>query len=102
VSDQDGIPTPDAPTLNWATGPVAELTFSPSPSVLLFYMVRFKKTADSDWTEAGPLANDASSYTTGALDNGEEFEFQLAFQTEKGRLGDWSDSTTGIATEPSA
>jgi hypothetical protein len=99
VSDEtnptDAIPVPDAPTVNFQAGPVAELTFSPSSSVLLFYLVRYKKTADSTWTEAGPLENDATSYTTGTLEEDEEYEFQLAFQTEKGRKGDWSASTVG-------
>src|SRR5690606_1429385 len=41
----DSIPVPAAPDVNLLPGPVAELTFSPSPSILLRYLVRYKKTA---------------------------------------------------------
>ncbi len=94
---EDGIPTPDAPVVTFSAG-TAELTFSPSPSILLFYQVRYKKTADSIWTQSDSLANDASSYTTGALTASTQYEFQLRWVTEKGRPGLWSAST--VATTP--
>lgn len=88
----DSIPIPDPPTVTFNAG-AADLTFSPSDSVLLNYQARWKKTADATWTESAVLANDASSYTTPALDATTEYEFQLRFVTEKGREGDWSAST---------
>lgn len=102
VSDETdvsgAIPVPDPPTVSFSFGPVADLTFPADGNVLLFYEVRYKKTAGSEWTESGTLANDATSYTTGTLDAATEYEFQLRLVTEKGRQGDWSDSAT--ATTP--
>lgn len=92
----DGVPTPDAPTVDFV-GSAAELTFSPSPSILLFYQVRFKATAGSEWTQSGNLANDASSFVTDALTASTQYEFQLRFVTEKGRTGNWSSSATATA-----
>lgn len=97
VEVEDGIPTPDAPSVDFVGGG-AELTFSPSPSILLFYQARYKKTADSEWTTSASLSNDATSFTTAALTAGTEYEFALRLVTEKGRPSDWSAST--IATTP--
>ncbi|WP_421505498.1 fibronectin type III domain-containing protein [Brucella pseudogrignonensis] len=89
----DELPIPDAPDVIIQSGPVAELSFPPSSNAILSYMVRWRKTADTDWTVFGPLANDAESYTTPALASTTEYEFQLALRTEKGRIGDYSEST---------
>ncbi len=94
---EDGIPTPDSPVVTFSAG-TAELTFSPSPSILLFYQVRYKKTVDSTWTTSGSLENDATSFTTAALTADTQYEFQLRWVTEKGRPGPWGAST--VATTP--
>lgn len=96
----DDLPVPAAPSVAFGAGPVANLTFSPSGSLILFYRVRWKKTSESTWQEVGPLLNDATSFTTPQLSYGAEYEFQLAFQTDRGRLGEWSAST--VATTPAA
>ncbi|MCO6386345.1 fibronectin type III domain-containing protein [Aliihoeflea sp. 40Bstr573] len=93
----DGVPVPGAPTVDFVGG-AADLTFSPSPSILLFYQVRYKTTSGTEWTTSGNLANDATSFTTGTLTADTEYEFQLRFITEKGRTGDWSTGT--VATTP--
>ncbi len=92
-SVDDELPVPAAPEVIIQSGPVAELSFPPSSNAILSYMVRWRKTADTDWTVFGPLANDAESYTTPALVATTEYEFQLAMRTEKGRIGDYSEST---------
>lgn len=97
VDVDDAIPVPDAPAVDFVGG-AAEMTFSPSPSAILYYRARYKKTADSDWTTSGNLANDATSFTTAALTASTQYEFSLAFVTEKGRLGSWSANT--VATTP--
>ncbi|MGC0052739.1 fibronectin type III domain-containing protein [Brucella pituitosa] len=93
----DDLPVPAAPTVLFS-GASAELSFPPSPSAILSYMVRWKKTADTEWTVAGPLANNAESFLTPVLDAATEYEFQLAYRTEKGRVGTYSPSA--IATSP--
>jgi len=102
VSDRtevdDEIPVPSAPSVSFGDGPVANLTFSPTGSLILFYKVRWKKTTDSTWEEAGPLPNDATSFTTPILAASTEYQFQLSYITEKGVKGAWSASTT--ATTP--
>lgn len=104
VSDRtevdDTLPVPEPPTVAFGPGPVAILTFPPSPSNILNYRVRVKKTADTEWQTSAPLENDATSFTTAQLAPETEYEFQLAFQTERGRLGEWSAST--VATTPAA
>lgn len=95
VEVDDELPIPAAPTVNFLSSPLrGELTFSPSPSEILFYRARYKKTADSTWTTSGNLANDATTFITGTLDADTSYDFQLAFRTEKGRMGTWSSSTT--------
>lgn len=102
VSDEttsdDDLPIPDAPDVIIISGPAAELSFPPTGNPLLNYMVRWKKTTDTDWTTVGPLTNDAESFTTPVLDAVTEYEFQLAYRTEKGRVGNYSPST--VATTP--
>ena len=104
VSDRtevdDTLPVPEPPTVAFGAGPVAILTFLPSPSNILNYRVRLKKTADTEWQTSAPLENDATSFTTSQLAPETEYEFQLALQTERGRLGEWSAST--VATTPAA
>lgn len=104
VSDRtevdDTLPVPEPPTVAFGSGPVANLTFPPSPSNILNYRVRLKKTADTNWQTSAPLENDATSFTTAQLAPETEYEFQLALQTERGRLGEWSAST--VATTPAA
>lgn len=92
----DGLPVPAAPTVLIQSGPVAVLSFPPSPSVLLNYMVRWKKTADTEWSVYGPLTNEAQSFTVPNLADGAEYEFQLAMRTEKGRFGTYSNSGIGV------
>src|SRR5690606_20683903 len=86
VSDRtevdDTLPVPEPPTVAFGAGPVAILTFPPSPSNILNYRVRVKKTADTEWQTSAPLENDATSFTTAQLAPETEYEFQLAFQTE--------------------
>lgn len=89
----DDLPIPSAPDVIIQSGPVAELSFPPTGNLLLSYMVRWKKTADSEWTTFGPLANNAETYTTPGLSAATEYEFQLAMRTEKGRVGTYSAST---------
>lgn len=93
----DDLPVPAAPTVLFS-GASAELSFPPSPSAILRYMVRWKKTADAGWTTIGPLENDAESFLTPVLDAATEYEFQLAYRTEKGRVGTYSPSA--VATSP--
>lgn len=93
----DELPVPAAPTVLF-TGATAHLSFPPTGNQLLTYMVRWKKTADAEWDEAGPLDNDAEDYFTPVLAAATEYEFQLAYRTEKGRVGAYSIST--IATSP--
>lgn len=90
----DDLPVPDAPDVLIQPGPVAELSFSPSSNAILNYMVRWKRTLDDDWTSAGPLENEAESFKTPRLADETEYEFQLAFRTEKGRLGTYGPSAT--------
>lgn len=94
----DDLPVPAAPAVIIQSGPVAELSFPPSSNILLSYMVRWKKIADSEWTIAGPLANNAERYTTPTLSPLTEYQFQLAMRTEKGRVGTYSPST--VRTTP--
>ncbi len=94
----DDLPVPVAPEVIIQSGPVAELSFPPSSNLILSYMVRWKKTADTDWTVVGPLDNNAESFTTPALAVATEYEFQLAMRTEKGRVGGYSSST--VETTP--
>ncbi|MFC0246783.1 fibronectin type III domain-containing protein [Falsochrobactrum ovis] len=93
----DDLPVPDAPTVLFS-GATAELSFPPTGNLLLSYMVRWRRTAETEWTVAGPLANDAESFSTPVLLAETEYEFQLAYRTEKGRLGDYSPST--VVTSP--
>lgn len=93
----DALPIPAAPTVDFSGG-AANLSFSPSPSPILFYRARYKTTAGSTWTTSGNLENDASTFATGSLTADTEYEFQLAFRTEKGRMGSWGAST--VATTP--
>ncbi|MDT6938559.1 fibronectin type III domain-containing protein [Brucella pseudogrignonensis] len=94
----DGIPVPAAPVIAIKAGPSAELTFSPSSSVLLNYMVRWRKTSDTEWTVYGPLANEAQSLTIPNLAAATQYEFQMALRTEKGRLGSYGPSA--VETTP--
>lgn len=94
----DDLPVPAAPEVIIQSGPIAELSFPPSSNLILSYMVRWKKTADTAWTVVGPLDNDAESYTTPALASLTEYQFQLALRTEKGRVGAYSPSA--IRTTP--
>lgn len=89
----DDLPVPAAPEVIIQSGPVAELSFPPSSNLILSYMVRWRKTVDTDWTAAGPLDNNAESFTTPTLEAATEYEFQLAMRTEKGRIGVYSPST---------
>lgn len=89
----DDLPIPSAPDVIIQSGPVAELSFPPTGNLLLSYMVRRRKTADIEWTTFGPLDNNAESYTTPPLEPTFEYEFQLAMRTEKGRIGNYSNST---------
>ena len=89
----DDLPVPAAPEVIIQSGPVAELSFPPSSNLILSYMVRWRKTADTEWTTVGPLDNNAESFTTPALAAATEYEFQLAMRTEKGRIGVYSPST---------
>lgn len=93
----DDLPVPDAPSVLFS-GATAELSFPPTGNLLLSYMVRWKKTADTTWTIAGPLANNAESFLSPVLSSATEYEFQLAYRTEKGRVGDYSPSA--VATSP--
>lgn len=93
----DSLPVPPAPTVDFLTAPLrAALSFSPSPSPILFYRTRYKKTVDSTWTTSGNLDHDATSFTTGTLAADTSYDFQMAFVTEKGRLGTWGASATAI------
>lgn len=95
----DDIPTPNAPTVFFLSAPLrAQLTFTSSGNPLLSYVVRWKKTADSEWEYAGPLDVSAVEFITPELSAATEYEFQLMLVTEKGREGDWSAST--IDTTP--
>lgn len=95
----DGVPTPSAPTVDFISGPLrGSLSFSPSPSPLLFYRVRYKRTVDSAWTVSDALANSATSFVTATLNAATSYDFALQFVTEKGREGSWSSTTT--ATTP--
>lgn len=89
----DDLPVPAAPAVIIQSGPVAELSFPPTSNLILSYMVRWRKTADTDWTVVGPLDNNAESFTTPTLEAATEYEFQLAMRTEKGRVGSYSPST---------
>ncbi|PQZ51879.1 hypothetical protein CQ052_05285 [Ochrobactrum sp. MYb15] len=89
----DDLPIPSAPSVIIQSGPVAELSFPPTGNLLLSYMVRWRKTADTEWITFGPLANNAETYTTPSLAAATEYEFQLAMRTEKGRVGTYSAST---------
>jgi len=80
------------------SGPAAELSFPPTGNTLLSYMVRWRKTANTDWLVAGPLENNAESFETPTLTALTEYEFQLAVRTQKGRVGAYSAST--IRTTP--
>lgn len=94
----DDLPIPAAPDVIIQSGPVAEISFPPTNNLILSYMVRWKKTSETEWTVFGPLANNAESYTTPTLAATTEYEFQMALRTEKGRVGDYSAST--IRTTP--
>lgn len=94
----DDLPVPSAPEVIIQTGPVAELSFPPSSNLILSYMVRWRKTTDTEWTKTGPLDNNAESFTTPTLTAATEYEFQLAMRTEKGRVGAYSSST--VKTTP--
>src|SRR5690606_21903895 len=89
----DTLPVPAPPTVSFGAGPVSILTFPPSPSNILNYRVRVKKTAESEWETSAPLENSATSFKTATLPYDTEYEFQLALETERGRLGEWSAST---------
>lgn len=93
----DALPVPDAPTVLFSVD-TARLSFPPTNNLLLSYMVRWKRTDEEGWTVAGPLANDAESFSTPVLLAETEYEFQLAYRTEKGRVGAYSPSA--IATSP--
>lgn len=79
VSDEttsdDDLPVPDAPDVLIIAGPAAELSFPPTGNILLNYMVRWKKTADTEWRVAGPLENDAESFETPTLSALTQYEF---------------------------
>jgi hypothetical protein len=94
----DELPIPSPPKVAFKSGPVANLTFPPSPSPILSYHVRTKKRSDHEWQVSSPLANRATSFTTAQLAEDTKYEFQLALATERGRLGEWSAST--VATTP--
>jgi hypothetical protein len=89
----DELPIPSPPKVAFKPGPVANLTFPPSPSPILSYQVRTKKRSDAEWQVSGPLENKATSFATAQLAHDTEYEFQLAFATERGRLGGWSART---------
>lgn len=93
TTPDDELPVPAAPGVLIKSGPVAELSFPPTGNLLLSYMVRWKKTAETTWRVAGPLENDAESFETPTLSVLTEYEFQLAVRTQKGRIGAYSAST---------
>jgi hypothetical protein len=97
ADSEDGVPTPAPPTVDFV-GDDAELSFSPSPSVLLSYQARYKPTASSDWFTITGLPQDATGLVIESLAADTAYEFQLRWVTEKGRPGNWSAST--IATTP--
>lgn len=88
----DSIPVPPLPDYVINPDNTVELSFEPSSSVLLNYMLRWRQAETTDWTEVGPLKNDVSSYQTPELSAGDDYEMQMSFQTEKGKQGDWSAS----------
>lgn len=94
----DDLPVPDAPEVIIHGNLTAELSFPPTGNLLLNYLVRWKKTADTEWRVAGPLENDAESYETPPLSAATQYEFQMAVRTQKGRIGTYSAST--IITTP--
>ncbi|MQX46605.1 phage tail protein [Sinorhizobium medicae] len=98
----DEIPVPDPPTVTFV-GMAAELSFEPSPSPILNIEARWKRTNQSTWTESGVLANTASTFTTPALQENVEYEFQLRYVTERGLEGNWSVSALGTPSgDPAA
>lgn len=99
----DTIPIPDAPTVDLQTNPLrAQLSFSPSPSPILSYQVRYREEGD-DWFVTDALTNDATSISLGPLEPATTYDFGLRLVTEKGREGDWGPSasvTTPAPAEP--
>lgn len=90
------VPVPDPPTVDILAGPIARLSFSPSPSAILDIEARYKMTSGSEWNSI-TVEHLATSADSGNLVEDEEYEFQLRYVTEKGRAGDWSASTVKVA-----
>lgn len=92
-SDVDNsIPKPDAPDVDLVGGK-ARLSFSPPPSAILHIEARGRATADTAWIDI-PVTAGETTADSWALSAATEYEFQIRYVTEKGRDGDWSDSTT--------
>ncbi|MFU0503663.1 phage tail protein [Pseudaminobacter sp. NGMCC 1.201702] len=90
------VPVPAAPTVDILTGPIARLSFSPSPSAILDIEARYKLTSFSSWNSI-TVTKGATTADSSTLVEDEEYEFQLRYVTEKGRPGEWSASTIAIA-----
>ncbi|WP_425359495.1 fibronectin type III domain-containing protein [Borborobacter arsenicus] len=90
------VPVPDAPTVDILAGPIAHLSFSPSPSAILSIEARYKITSSGTWNSI-PIEEGTTTADSSTLVEDEEYEFQLRYVTEKGRAGDWSASTVVIA-----
>jgi len=89
----NSVPKPDAPDVDFIAGPIARLSFSPAPSAILHIEARGRATADTAWIDI-PVTAGATTADSWALSAATEYEFQIRYVTEKGRDGDWSDSTT--------
>ncbi|MHB2265044.1 phage tail protein [Aliihoeflea sp. PC F10.4] len=90
----DTIPVPAAPTVDLLTSPTrARLSFSPSPSPILFYQARYRENGE-DWFVTDDLSNDATSITLGSLEDATVYDFALRLVTEKGRPGAWGPTTS--------
>lgn len=72
--------------------PFALLSFDPAPTGLTIE-ARGKKTSDTEWFVV-PVSREPTTTTaeSGALSDGEEYEFQVRHITTTGRVGDWSAS----------
>ncbi|MFU0504109.1 phage tail protein [Pseudaminobacter sp. NGMCC 1.201702] len=90
------VPVPVAPTVDILAGPIARLSFSPAPAVILSVEARYKLTSSSTWNSI-TVTKGATTADSSTLVEDEEYEFQLRYVTEKGRAGDWSVSAVALA-----
>ncbi|MER8637653.1 fibronectin type III domain-containing protein [Mesorhizobium sp. M1365] len=84
-------------TVGGVTGNYASLTFDASPTAALIIEAHGRLVSDVAWTTIA-VEPGATAATGFIISDTGEYEFQLRFVTQTGRVGDWTESYTLTAT----